>query len=367
MGFFREDGFSRKVGKSDARLQWNRFAVRGEVFAWADSAWQEGGMERKVLRSQVIGRLTLAALFGIVGCGKPTPPAPEPQAAASPTPTAAGDKPANGAEGPATAPEQTPDKDEFLRALGVRDETGQPGAKVDQVSFRTALRGSDDPPDDCDQPPDQTMTGKSVFKLLKQVAAEWDKIVFVAPNGNALHYTAVVATNVGAIEITLRPDLAPNHVRNFVALARAGYYDGLCFDRIIHDESPEGPATSLDMVEAGCPLGTGDPITSHLGYWLKPEFVAKERAVHEEGTVGACRRTDVDTASCKFYINLTKNPEQLDGNFTIFGKVTAGLDVVRRISTGSVMEEDRAMPSRRPKKPVTIERVIITVSEGAKE
>jgi cyclophilin family peptidyl-prolyl cis-trans isomerase len=323
-------------------------------------------MERKIPRSQVLRRLALAALFGIVGCGKTTPPAPEPQAAASPAPNAAGDQPGNGVETPAAAPDQTPDKDEFLRALGVRAETGQAVAKVDQVSFRTALRGSDDPPDDCDQPPDQTMTGKSVFKLLKQVALEWDKIVFVAPSGAVLHYTAQVQTNVGPIEITLRPDLAPNHVRNFVALARAGYYDGLCFDRVIHDESPEGPATSLDMVEAGCPLGIGDPITSHLGYWLKPEFVPKERAIHEEGTVGACRRTEVDTASCKFYINLTKNPQQLDGNFTIFGKVTAGLDTVRRISLGSVIEEDRAMPSRRPKNPVTIERVIITISEGAK-
>jgi cyclophilin family peptidyl-prolyl cis-trans isomerase len=333
-------------------------------------------MERNILQSRAWRRLAVAAALGLFGCGKPaaSPPAapassadvPAAQAPATEKPN---DKVATQAT-PGAAPEKTPDKDDFLRALGAgaNQGTGKTPAvpSANQVSFRDALRSSDDPPADCTQPPDQTSTGKPVFKLLKQIAAEWDTIAFVSPTGTPLSYKAIVQTSAGTIEIGLRPDLAPNHVRNFVALARAGYYDGLCFDRVVHDESSEAPAVVLDTVEAGCPLGTGEAATSHLGYWLKPEFVATERASHEEGTVGACRGAEVDTACCKFYISLTKTP-QLDGNFTIFGKVTKGLDAVHRIQAAPVVDEDQdKLGSRRPKTPILIQRVTITVNEGAK-
>jgi cyclophilin family peptidyl-prolyl cis-trans isomerase len=327
-------------------------------------------MERNIPRSQAWRRLVLVAGLGLVGCGKPaTPPA---------TPASSADVPAAQAQEPASPtldsrlatpnpagspPQPTTDKDDFLRALGFGANQGKNGPVENRVSFRAALRASDDPPSDCAQPPDQTSTGKSVFKLLKQVASEWDTVSFVSPRGAPLSYKATVQTSAGPIEITLRPDLAPNHVRNFVALARAGYYDGLCFDRLVHDESTEGPTVLLDTVEAGCPLGTGEPATSHLGYWLKPEIVSADKATHEPGTVGACRGAEIDTACCKFYISLTKTP-QLDGNFTIFGKVTAGLDTVRRIQSAPVMDEDQDKASRRPKAPILIQRITITVSES---
>jgi cyclophilin family peptidyl-prolyl cis-trans isomerase len=334
-------------------------------------------MERNIPRSRAWHRLAFAAVLGLVGCGKPAapPPAtPEPAADVPANSVPTTDKPANKAVPPtpdsSSAPEKTPDKDDFLRALGVGGNLASSRSSAvpagNPVSFRDALRSSDDPPPDCAQPPDQTATGKSVFKLLKQVAAEWDTIAFVSPTGASLSWKATVQTSAGTIEIGLRPDLAPNHVRNFVALARAGYYDGLCFDRVIHDESSEPPAVVLDTVEAGCPLGTGEAATSHLGYWLKPEFVTSDRATHEEGTVGACRGAEVDTACCKFYITLTKTP-QLDGNFTIFGKVTGGLDTVRRIQAAPVVDEDQdKIGSRRPRAPILIQHVTITVSESTK-
>jgi cyclophilin family peptidyl-prolyl cis-trans isomerase len=327
-------------------------------------------MERNILRTQAWRRLMLVAGLGLVGCGKPAaPPA---------TPASSADVPA--AQTPATttpdsgvaanpaggAAERTTDKDDFLRALGFGANQGKNGPVTNRVSFREALRASDDPPAECAQPPDQTSTGKSVFKLLKQIASEWDTISFVSPTGTPLAYKATIQTSAGHIEINLRPELAPNHVRNFVALARAGYYDGLCFDRLVHDESSEGPAVVLDTVEAGCPLGTGEAGTSHLGYWLKPEIVSADKATHEPDTVGACRGGEIDTACCKFYISLTKTP-QLDGNFTIFGKVTAGLDTVRRIQSAPVMDEDQDKASRRPKAPIVIQRITITVSESGRK
>ena len=75
-------------------------------------------------------------------------------------------------------------------------------------------------------------------------------------------------------------------------------------------------------------MGTGEPNYGSIGYWLKPEFNPK--ATHEPGTVGASHGEEVESAACKFYINLSK-AEWMDGSFTLFGKVTKGLDVVRAI------------------------------------
>src|SRR5205807_10337779 len=143
-------------------------------------------------------------------------------------------------------------------------------------------------------------------------------------------------TDLGLIEIELKPDIAPNHVRNFVALARAGYYDGLSFERIYRAESRGDAGATLEEIEAGCPLGTGDTAGGSIGYWLNPEFAAK--VSHVEGTVGACRGDAEDSAACRFYITLCKAPN-LDGDFTVFGQVTAGLDVARKIFAGPTTDE----------------------------
>ena len=112
-----------------------------------------------------------------------------------------------------------------------------------------------------------------------------------------------------------------------------------------------------EEVEAGCPLGTGDFASNSIGYWLKPEF--DERVAHVEGTVGACRGIEEDTAACKFYITLCQGP-YLDGNYTAFGKVTRGLDVARKIYARPIILDDQDVNgSRRPLKPVVIRKVTI--------
>ena len=140
--------------------------------------------------------------------------------------------------------------------------------------FAQATRGGDDPPANSNPPPDVTVSGKPVYKVYKEVLALWDTIRFVTADGKPIHYSATVETDFGNIEIALRPDLAPSHVRNFVALARAGYYDGLFFDRICHEENEvePGKVQVFESIEAGCPLGTGEPGNGSIGYWLKPEF-----------------------------------------------------------------------------------------------
>jgi peptidyl-prolyl cis-trans isomerase B (cyclophilin B) len=214
-----------------------------------------------------------------------------------------------------------------------------------------------DPPEDQELPA-QTMAGKSVGKLYTEVVRLWKQIPFVTAGGKRLGYSATLETALGDIEITFRPDVAPNHVRSFVALARAGYYDGLVFERTVHLEADDGSHAKLDFIEAGCPLGTGDENYGSIGYWLKPEF--SNRVHHDEGAVGAWHKEEADTAACKFYITLGKAP-YMDGNFTVFGKVTRGLDVARRIA-GLPLDPENELKDR-PKEPVVIRKVIVHVRE----
>src|SRR5947199_81036 len=83
---------------------------------------------------------------------------------------------------------------------------------------------------------------------------------------------------------------APAHVRNFVALAEAGYYNGLAFEKArteeLRDEDGKALGT-LRTVEGGSPCYKTDPVSSSIGYWLRPEFSPPEVARHTAGTVGA--------------------------------------------------------------------------------
>jgi peptidyl-prolyl cis-trans isomerase B (cyclophilin B) len=220
-------------------------------------------------------------------------------------------------------------------------------------SFAAAV--TEDSPDEQMPPPDQTLNGLSTGKVRLAVQQLWDQVAFTTPAGKKLAYTAVVDTEFGTVKIALRPDVAPNHVRNFVALARAGFYDGLVFERVIEQQG-DLPESKLDLVEAGCPLGTGEPGIGHLGYWLSPEF-GETLQKHEAGTVGACLNGAADTAGCRFYVTLSSAPA-MDGNFTVFGKVTTGLDVVRTIA-----KQPRPDGSPRPDKPAVIRKVTIQTRE----
>ncbi len=166
-----------------------------------------------------------------------------------------------------------------------------------------------EPPEGERRPPDKTVAGKNVATLFEQIGGIdgapglWDKITLTTPEGTPIRYKAVLMTDLGNIEIELFAQAAPNHVRNFIALAQAGYYNGLSFYRSISETSD---GETLAYLEGGCPLDTGEFGMGSIGYWLKPEFAPG--MTHEEGTVGAVHGEDVESAACKFYINPRKSP-----------------------------------------------------------
>lgn len=211
-----------------------------------------------------------------------------------------------------------------------------------------------DPPQDSQVPPATTLAGVSVGKLYEQVRTVWDELKFASPPGKHLVYRAVLDTKLGTIEIALHPEWAPNHVRSFIALARAHYFDGLIFERTIHNENPDG---RLDMIEAGCPRGQGELGDGSIGYWLKPEVSAE--AKNEEGAVGACHVSADGVDACRFYITLIPEPA-MDGDTTVFGKVTRGLDVARTILSLPLANEGSG---QRPQEPVAIRSVTIETTE----
>ncbi len=232
-------------------------------------------------------------------------------------------------------------------------------------SFEKATRPGNEPPMGSERPVDQTIAGKSTGMIFSAVTRNWQDIRFTSPAGKPVEYTVTLDTELGPIEMALYPEIAPNHVRNFLALVQAGYYDGLCFDRIRREESEDDPGSKLDEIEGGCPLGSGEAGVDHLGYWLKDEFddPDKPKLSHEEGTVGACHGDELDSAACRFYITLNKACF-LDGNYTAFGKVTKGLDVARKIFQRPVIVDDQEQSARRPEKPVSIRKATVQAHEG---
>ncbi len=124
----------------------------------------------------------------------------------------------------------------------------------------------------------------------------------------------------GRVEISLRPDLAPNHVARIKELARAGFYDNLVFHRVI-----EG-----FMAQTGDPRGDG---TGGSGQKLKAEF-SRER--HVRGTCSMARAMDPNSADSQFFIVLADAPH-LDNQYTVWGQVTAGMQHVDAIKKGDRM------------------------------
>ncbi len=129
-----------------------------------------------------------------------------------------------------------------------------------------------------------------------------------------------ITTEHGDIHIQLYPDAAPNTVANFKALAGKGFYDGLIFHRVI-------PGF---MAQGGDPDGTG---MGGPGYKVKAEFNSHR---HIRGTLAMARSQNPDSAGSQFYICFEPQPH-LDGQYTVFGQVTEGMDVVDQIQQGDEM------------------------------
>ena len=128
----------------------------------------------------------------------------------------------------------------------------------------------------------------------------------------------VLETSKGKVVIALRPDLAPNHVARIKELTQQGFYNGVIFHRVI-----EG-----FMAQTGDPTGTGTGGSKLPD--LKAEFTDTP---YVRGTVGAARTNDPDTANSQFFITFG-DASFLNGQYTVWGQVTEGMDVVDAINKG---------------------------------
>jgi cyclophilin family peptidyl-prolyl cis-trans isomerase len=133
--------------------------------------------------------------------------------------------------------------------------------------------------------------------------------------------TAVIVLDKGGeIRLEFFPADAPKTVENFVTLAKKGFYSGLTFHRVVPDF----------VVQGGCPKGNG---TGGPGYTIKAEFNTQK---HVRGALAMARSQHPDSAGSQFYICYGSTPH-LDGQYTVFGRVTSGMEHVDRIRQGDRM------------------------------
>ncbi|KAB0265785.1 peptidylprolyl isomerase [Microvirga brassicacearum] len=143
--------------------------------------------------------------------------------------------------------------------------------------------------------------------------------------------TLVLETTKGKVVIELRPDLAPGHVERIKTLARKGFYDGIAFHRVI-----EG-----FMAQTGCPQGTGTGGSDLPD--LKAEFSAEP---HVRGICSMARTSAPNSANSQFFI-VFDDARFLDKQYTVWGKVTEGMENVDKIKRGEpVRDPDRIVSMR---------------------
>jgi cyclophilin family peptidyl-prolyl cis-trans isomerase len=149
-----------------------------------------------------------------------------------------------------------------------------------------------------------------------------------------------MTTSKGPIRLEFLPALAPGHVKNFLALCKLGFYDGLSFHRVIEDF----------MIQGGCPLGTG---FGNGGYNIKAEF---NKTKHVPGVISMARSSDPNSASTQFFICVEAYPS-LDGQYTAFGKVVAGdAESMATLNAIRIVKTDRG---DKPIEKVTIEKAVV--------
>lgn len=156
-------------------------------------------------------------------------------------------------------------------------------------------------------------------------------------------YTAEMDTSKGPIRLVFFPDKAPGHVKNFLALAKIGFYNGLKFHRIIKGF----------MIQGGCPLGTG---TGDAGYKIKAEF---NDIPHVAGVLSMARASDPNSAGSQFFICLDQH-KHLDRQYTAFGKVADAESLATVKALGQVATDSRDWPKKAEEAIIKSVRVIET-------
>ena len=173
---------------------------------------------------------------------------------------------------------------------------------------------------------------------------------------NASNEVAIIKTSEGEMVIEFWSDAAPKTVENFKKLARSGFYDGTTFHRIVKGFMIQGgDPNSKDPAKENS-YGQGGP-----GYKVKAEF---NNHSHERGVISMARGPDPDSAGSQFFICLAPAP-RLDGQYTTFGKLIKGDDVLEKIGDTPVTRNSRGENSK-PTKRVVIESVKIVPADSVK-
>ena len=166
-------------------------------------------------------------------------------------------------------------------------------------------------------------------------------------SGYGTHHAVITVKDYGDIKLVLDGDTAPITVKNFVELAKSGFYDGLTFHRIIKGF----------MIQGGDPKGNG---TGGSDKTIRGEFSkngVENNISHKRGVISMARSQDNNSASSQFFI-MHEDGDYLDGSYAAFGHVTEGMDVVDKIaenppvtdSNGTVFKEHQPI----------IEKIVIT-------
>jgi len=168
----------------------------------------------------------------------------------------------------------------------------------------------------CEKPRKETVMTETKAKWTEQKTADVDA---------AKKYYATIGTSKGEIVCELYPKNAPLSVTNFIYLAKGGFYNGLTFHRVVPDF----------VIQGGDPLGTG---SGGPGYTIPAEI----GLAHKEGALAWARTGDEvnpqrRSSGSQFYITLKATPF-LDGAYTVFGQTIKGMDIVKRIEKGDVIE-----------------------------
>ncbi len=183
----------------------------------------------------------------------------------------------------------------------------------------------------------KSINGKSIAEMSDSVKANWDSLELVR-DGKPVNYRCTLETEEGNIVLEFFPEDAPAHVKSFLLLAKAGFYDGVLFHRCI-------PGF---MIQGGCPLGNG---TGGPSYSLKQEFNPRP---HLKGVLSMARAQSPDSGGSQFFICVDKS-DFLDNQYTVFGKVTSGIEVA-----DAIVAKPGDRQSGAPKKPVKIVRAVVS-------
>lgn len=162
---------------------------------------------------------------------------------------------------------------------------------------------------------------------------------------------AIIKTAEGELVLEFWPDVSPGHVENFTKLAKQGFYDGTCFHRVIKDFMIQGgdPNTKDEAKQRS--WGTGGP-----GYQIKAEFNDK---AHVRGVLSMARSSDPNSAGSQFFI-CHGDPRFLDKQYTAFGRLIKGDEVLEKIAT------TKTAPGDRPLKRMHVESVTIVAADTVK-